>query len=74
MSPMDFEIGSTPLLNAVGQAMKSRLMYLPERFTVLELLNSWEMSVRQVSNPNPQNKHKPLKRVGGKSPFGVSFF
>ncbi|CAL8071442.1 unnamed protein product [Orchesella dallaii] len=46
------EYGSTGFLNSVARTLKSRLLYLPQRFTVLELLSCWEMSVRQVCNPN----------------------
>ncbi|OXA52868.1 mediator of RNA polymerase II transcription subunit 15 [Folsomia candida] len=66
---------STPFLKSIVQSFKSRKVLLPTRFTVYELLISWEMSVRQVANP--VGKQKPLKRLPKLTPaagrLGLSF-
>ncbi|ODM97757.1 Mediator of RNA polymerase II transcription subunit 15, partial [Orchesella cincta] len=50
-------------LNSVARTLKSRLLYLPQRFTVLELLGCWEMSVRQVCNPNYKSTAASRKKL-----------
>ncbi|XP_049829422.1 mediator of RNA polymerase II transcription subunit 15 isoform X2 [Schistocerca gregaria] len=45
------EYGSTGFLAAVREALASRILKLPGRFSVSQLLDTWEMSVRQASAP-----------------------
>ena len=45
------EHGSTQFLSAVQKALASRIRKLPSRFSVSQLLDTWEMSVRQASAP-----------------------
>ena len=42
---------STPFLSDVKKALNARLTKLPKRFSVSQLLDTWEMSVRQASAP-----------------------
>lgn len=46
-----FFVGSSGFLNSIARTLKSRMLHLPHRFTVLEMLRCWEMSVREVCNP-----------------------
>nr|CAD7590728.1 unnamed protein product [Timema genevievae] len=50
------EYGSTQFLSAVQTALMARVRKLPCRFSVSQLLDTWEMSVRQASAP----AHMPL--------------
>lgn len=43
--------GATPFLKRVGDALNARLIALPRRFSLSQLLDTWEMSVRQACNP-----------------------
>jgi mediator of RNA polymerase II transcription subunit 15 len=45
------EHSSTQFLCAVQKALASRIRKLPSRFSVSQLLDTWEMSVRQASAP-----------------------
>ncbi|XP_069697565.1 mediator of RNA polymerase II transcription subunit 15 isoform X2 [Periplaneta americana] len=45
------EHSSTQFLSAVQKALASRIRKLPSRFSVSQLLDTWEMSVRQASAP-----------------------
>ncbi|KAK7865739.1 hypothetical protein R5R35_005525 [Gryllus longicercus] len=45
------EYSSTQFLTAVQKALASRIRKLPSRFSVSQLLDTWEMSVRQASAP-----------------------
>lgn len=42
---------ATPFLSAVQKALNARITKLPKRFSVSQLLDTWEMSVRQASAP-----------------------
>lgn len=42
---------ATAYLSAVQQGLDARLAKLPKRFSVSQLLDTWEMSVRQASAP-----------------------
>ncbi|KAL7297856.1 hypothetical protein TKK_0008885 [Trichogramma kaykai] len=42
---------ATPYLNAVQSGLNARLTKLPTRFSLSQLLDTWEMSVRQASAP-----------------------
>nr|XP_018911333.1 PREDICTED: mediator of RNA polymerase II transcription subunit 15-like isoform X2 [Bemisia tabaci]XP_018911334.1 PREDICTED: mediator of RNA polymerase II transcription subunit 15-like isoform X2 [Bemisia tabaci]XP_018911335.1 PREDICTED: mediator of RNA polymerase II transcription subunit 15-like isoform X2 [Bemisia tabaci] len=43
--------GTTPFLRSVLEAMQSRIHLLPCTYSISELLNMWEMSVREASEP-----------------------
>lgn len=45
------EYGATKFLSAVQAALESRVRKLPGRFSVSQLLDTWEMSVRQACAP-----------------------
>ena len=42
---------ATPYLSAIQQGLDARLAKLPKRFSLSQLLDTWEMSVRQASAP-----------------------
>ncbi|CAH0556823.1 unnamed protein product [Brassicogethes aeneus] len=46
------EYNATPFLCAVQTALLARIKKLPKYFSVSQLLDTWEMSVRQASSPN----------------------
>lgn len=43
---------STPFLERVNSALSSRLLHLPPRHTLSQLLTAWELSVRSACSPN----------------------
>ncbi|XP_044743309.1 mediator of RNA polymerase II transcription subunit 15 isoform X2 [Chrysoperla carnea] len=45
------EYNATPFLTLVQKALLTRIGKLPKRFSVSQLLNTWEMSVRQACAP-----------------------
>lgn len=45
---------STPFLCSVAQSMKSRMLYLPNKCNVTQVLRCWQMSVRQATGPTGQ--------------------
>lgn len=45
------EYNATEFLSAVQAALLSRIKKLPKHFSVSQLLDTWEMSVRQASAP-----------------------
>ncbi|KZC11964.1 Mediator of RNA polymerase II transcription subunit 15 [Dufourea novaeangliae] len=49
MAPHEY---ATPFLCAVQKALNARITKLPRRFSVSQLLDTWEMSVRQASAPS----------------------
>lgn len=53
------EYESTPFLRLVQQALSARLSKLPQQFSVSQLLDTWEMSVRQACSPR-QTQVSPL--------------
>ncbi|XP_065202466.1 mediator of RNA polymerase II transcription subunit 15-like [Planococcus citri] len=44
----DYEYGATSFLQMIQDALQARISKLPARFTVSQLLDSWEMSVRET--------------------------
>ncbi|XP_046385409.1 mediator of RNA polymerase II transcription subunit 15 [Ischnura elegans] len=52
LSPLEY--GSTPFLSTVQKALWSRIGKLPSQYSVSQLLDTWEMSVRQASSPASQ--------------------
>ncbi|XP_011497418.1 PREDICTED: mediator of RNA polymerase II transcription subunit 15 isoform X2 [Ceratosolen solmsi marchali] len=48
---------TTTYLSAVQKGLDARLAKLPKRFSVSQLLDTWEMSVRQASAPKAYNQH-----------------
>lgn len=46
------EYNATKFLSAVQTALLSRIKKLPKHFSVSQLLDTWEMSVRQASSPS----------------------
>ena len=46
------EYNATPFLKSIKDALSYRIDKLPTNFTVSQLLNSWEMSVRQACSPD----------------------
>lgn len=50
MGPHDY--GATTFLLAVQAALDARMKKLPVRFSVSQLLHTWEMAVRQASAPS----------------------
>ncbi|XP_026667031.1 mediator of RNA polymerase II transcription subunit 15-like isoform X2 [Ceratina calcarata] len=49
MAPHEY---ATTFLSAVQKALNARITKLPRRFSVSQLLDTWEMSVRQASAPS----------------------
>lgn len=49
MAPHEY---ATTFLCAVQKALNARITKLPRRFSVSQLLDTWEMSVRQASAPS----------------------
>lgn len=49
MAPHEYE--ATVFLCAVQKALNARIAKLPRRFSLSQLLDTWEMSVRQASAP-----------------------
>lgn len=49
MAPHEYE--ATTFLCAVQKALNARIAKLPRRFSLSQLLDTWEMSVRQASAP-----------------------
>ncbi|XP_022191937.2 mediator of RNA polymerase II transcription subunit 15 [Nilaparvata lugens] len=45
------EYAATSFLRAVQSALEARIRQLPRRFSVSQLLDTWEMSVRQACSP-----------------------
>lgn len=45
------EYNTTQFLSAVQTALLARIQKLPKHFSVSQLLDTWEMSVRQASAP-----------------------
>lgn len=45
------EYQTTPFLTAVQSALEARILRLPGVYSVSQLLDTWEMSVRQASGP-----------------------
>jgi mediator of RNA polymerase II transcription subunit 15 len=45
------EYDSTPFLQCIQRALLSRLMMMPDKFSITSLLDTWEMSVRQACAP-----------------------
>merc|ERR1719154_417340 len=43
---------TTPFLQRVDEALNSRLLKLPEKHTLSQLLTAWELSVRAACSPN----------------------
>lgn len=52
-----YEYNATKFLSAVQTALLSRIKKLPKHFSVSQLLDTWEMSVRQASSPNVTHKN-----------------
>ncbi|KAJ8920966.1 hypothetical protein NQ315_015760 [Exocentrus adspersus] len=50
MAPQEYN--ATEFLSAVQNALLERIKKLPSHFSVSQLLDTWEMSVRQASSPN----------------------
>uniref|UniRef100_A0A0A9Z2G0 Mediator of RNA polymerase II transcription subunit 15 n=1 Tax=Lygus hesperus TaxID=30085 RepID=A0A0A9Z2G0_LYGHE len=48
------EHSATSFLNTVETALASRISKLPAKFTVSQLLDTWEMAVRQACAPPPE--------------------
>lgn len=49
MAPYEYE--ATTFLCTVQKALNARIAKLPRRFSLSQLLDTWEMSVRQASAP-----------------------
>lgn len=49
------EASPTPFLARLESALASRVSKLPAKFTISQLLDTWEMSVRQACAPQPSN-------------------
>lgn len=47
------EASATPFLTRLESALASRISKLPAKFTISQLLDTWEMSVRQACAPLP---------------------
>ena len=47
------EASATPFLARLESALASRVSKLPAKFTISQLLDTWEMSVRQACAPLP---------------------
>ncbi|CAB0005674.1 unnamed protein product [Nesidiocoris tenuis] len=54
------EHSATTFLATVGTALSSRIGKLPPKFTVSQLLDTWEMAVRQACAPPPEPAHAGL--------------
>lgn len=54
---------ATPFLKRVGAALDARLATLPRKFSLSQLLDTWEMSVRQACNPQNQTSPHPTTSV-----------
>lgn len=48
---ISYEYNATQFLSAVQSALLARIKKLPKHFSVSQLLDTWEMSVRQASAP-----------------------
>ncbi|KAJ8682818.1 hypothetical protein QAD02_018610 [Eretmocerus hayati] len=51
---------TTPYLSAVQRALNARLAKLPRRFSISQLLDTWEMSVRQACSPKARSEEVDL--------------
>ena len=49
---------ATPYLGAVQNALDARLAKLPKRYSLSQVLDTWEMSVRQACAPKAQQAEK----------------
>ena len=49
MAPHEY---TTTFLSGVKEALSARISKLPKQFSVSQLLDTWEMSVRQASAPS----------------------
>lgn len=49
---------ATPYLSAVQKALNARLDKFPNRFSISQVLDAWEASVRQACSPNIQQENK----------------
>lgn len=49
---------ATPYLSAVQKGLNARLAKFPKRYSVSQLLDTWEMSVRQACAPKAQQIEK----------------
>ncbi|XP_064612392.1 mediator of RNA polymerase II transcription subunit 15-like [Liolophura sinensis] len=49
MDTVDYD--STPFLQAIHKLLLSRLLRMPDRFSLTALLNTWEMTVRHACSP-----------------------
>uniref|UniRef100_A0A6M2DN10 Putative positive cofactor 2 pc2 subunit of a multiprotein coactivator of rna polymerase ii n=1 Tax=Xenopsylla cheopis TaxID=163159 RepID=A0A6M2DN10_XENCH len=52
LSMAEHEYGMTAFLSAVQKALQIRITKLPRRFSISQLLDTWEMSVRQACAPS----------------------
>ncbi|KAI5743457.1 hypothetical protein M8J77_018420 [Diaphorina citri] len=52
---MGHEHNTTPFLTSVKNALESRIKKLPLKYSVSQLLDTWEMSVRQACAPPTRN-------------------
>lgn len=48
---IDQEYNATPFLSSVQKALTSRISKLPRQYSLSNLLDTWEMSVRQACSP-----------------------
>ncbi|XP_016842407.1 mediator of RNA polymerase II transcription subunit 15 isoform X1 [Nasonia vitripennis] len=53
---------ATPYLSAVQKGLDARLAKLPKRYSISQLLDTWEMSVRQASAPKA-HQHQSLQQI-----------
>ncbi|XP_026469289.1 mediator of RNA polymerase II transcription subunit 15-like isoform X2 [Ctenocephalides felis] len=51
LSMAEHEYGMTEFLSTVQKALQTRITKLPRRFSISQLLDTWEMSVRQACAP-----------------------
>lgn len=54
---------ATPYLSAVHKALNARLDKFPNRFSISQVLDAWEASVRQACSPNIQPEEKKTDSV-----------
>lgn len=54
---------ATPYLSAVQKALNARLDKFPNRFSISQVLDAWEASVRQACSPNIQQEEKAVGSV-----------
>lgn len=58
---------ATPYLSAVQKGFDARLAKLPTRFSVSQLLDTWETSVRQACAPKAQQAEKAVEPASTKA-------